>query len=311
MNSLDLLHMGYQGLLSEIQRIKQQNRENHCWLITGPKGVGKRTLCHQVTKLFLADADSFDVIKEAKFVNLDRQITAKSHPDYMWLPVGATVQEVRQLNVRCRQTRILAPWRVVMIPQADELGLHALNALLKSIEEALPQTVFLLTAGGHVSKTLSSRCTQLVMRPLERVQFQRLIFQEVDQSVGSDPLFHMMCQGCIGRAYRLRNEMALVHQAWALFSRCRQQPVSFPKNWAEQTQEHWETIQEIFFLWCHYQAVNGAFAQRFFLRVMKVWEGGQNLFREYRDLHTDWRTVLYGLCSEITRILPLGNQTSS
>jgi hypothetical protein len=265
--------------------------------------VGKKTLCYEIAKLFLVDAESFQTVRERGGDKLDRLIAAKSHPDYVQLSVCPPVQEVRQLTMRCRQTRVAAPWRVIVIPQADELGTHAVSALLKGIEEAPPQTVFLLTATGSVPQTLASRCSKVSMPPLDAQTFQSLIAEWIPKEIQQDPLFTIVCQGCLGRAQRLKNEMPLIQQTWDLFSRCGQQPVIFPKQWQDQTEEHWETIRDVFFLWCHHQATSGAFAEGFLLRVITVWELGQELFGQYKAFHTDWRTLLYALGGGMTRIL--------
>ncbi len=304
MDSSILLHQGYKKLLLEIQQAKQQKKQHHSWLITGPKGVGKRTLCYEIAKLFLGDAPSFMALKEGDYSALTHQIAAKSHPDYIQLPSPSTVQDVRHLNIRCRQTRLVSAWRVVLIPEADTLGTHAVNALLKIIEEAPLQTVFLLTAKGDVPKTVASRCTRLLMTPLKKDRFDTLAAEFVPASIRQNPLFQIICQGCVGRAYGFKDELPLIQQTWDIFSLCRRQAILLPKEWQEQTEEKCEVIQEIFFLWCHHQALEDAFVQGWFLRLMDVWELGQRLFQEYRNFHTEWRSVLYALCARITEMLP-------
>jgi DNA polymerase-3 subunit delta' len=63
---------------------------------------------------------------------------------------------------------VTGPWQIVLIEDADRLTEGASNALLKSIEEPPPRTVFLLCAPSthpdDVSVTIRSRCRVLSLR---------------------------------------------------------------------------------------------------------------------------------------------------
>ena len=59
-------------------------------------------------------------------------------------------------------------WRVVVVDQADDLNINAANALLKSLEEPPPRTIFLLLSSqpGRLLPTIRSRCRTLDLAPL-------------------------------------------------------------------------------------------------------------------------------------------------
>jgi DNA polymerase-3 subunit delta' len=78
------------------------------------------------------------------------------------------VDEVRRLRGFLGHTIDAGVWRVVIVDSLDELNANAANALLKSLEEPPPRTVFLLLTAepGRLLPTIRSRCRLLDLSPL-------------------------------------------------------------------------------------------------------------------------------------------------
>jgi DNA polymerase-3 subunit delta' len=116
-----------------------------------------------------------------------RLITAGSHPDFRCLTPGEDdrgkrrsvirVDEVRALQPVLSQTPSLGPWRAILVDSADDLNPNAANALLKSLEEPPPNSLFLLVshAPGRLLPTIRSRCRQLRFQPLAGPEMQRVL----------------------------------------------------------------------------------------------------------------------------------------
>jgi DNA polymerase-3 subunit delta' len=80
-----------------------------------------------------------------------------------------TVDQVRGLQRLFTTTATFSPWRVVVIDAIDDLERPAANALLKSLEEPPPNSLFLLVshAPERLLPTIRSRCRQLRLSALE------------------------------------------------------------------------------------------------------------------------------------------------
>ncbi len=122
-----------------------------------------------------------------------RQVRALSHPGLLVIrraydtktkrfPATIPVDEVRRLKTFLGRTSETGTWRVVIVDRADELNISAANALLKSLEEPPPRTIFLLvsSAPGRLLTTIRSRVRGLEMpglasAPLRQAATQAMV----------------------------------------------------------------------------------------------------------------------------------------
>jgi DNA polymerase-3 subunit delta' len=155
---------------------------HHAWLLVGPRGVGKATLAYRVARYAMANAGARgapDTLEVSGGGVLDAQLRALSHPGLMLIRrpydlkdkrfrAVITVDEVRRLRAFLGHTAGDGGWRVVIIDPVDELNGPAANALLKTLEEPPPRTLFLLICSepGKLLATVRSRCRVLTLAPL-------------------------------------------------------------------------------------------------------------------------------------------------
>ncbi|MCC7253777.1 DNA polymerase III subunit delta' [Hyphomicrobium sp.] len=167
-------------------------RMHHGWLIAGADGIGKATLAYRFARYVLADPAERhpDTLEVAPETHAARQVLALSHPGLLvirraWDPKGkrfpATipVDEVRRLKAFLGRTMDDDAWRVVIVDRAEELNVSAANALLKSLEEPPPRTVFLLvsSAPGRLLVTIRSRVRTLDLTALADEPLRRAVTQ--------------------------------------------------------------------------------------------------------------------------------------
>jgi DNA polymerase-3 subunit delta' len=211
-------------------------RMHHAWLLSGPKGVGKATLAYQFAKIALARPEERDLFGQGLSIEpnspTDRQIRAMSHPGLLVLhrtydpktkrfSQTIPVDEVRRLKVFLALSAESQGWRVVIVDSADDMNANAANALLKSLEEPPPRTIFLVvtSAPGRLLATIRSRCRIVALSLLSEADLKRAAAQALT-SVGKPvPEAHHwesllpLAQGSVGRALTLLGGGGLELQA--------------------------------------------------------------------------------------------------
>lgn len=173
-------HAGAEAVMSEALA---SGKHHHAWLITGNEGIGRATFAYRVARAALARPDERDMFSTGLDIDpataTARQVVALSHPGLIVIrrafdqktkrfPATIPVDEVRRLKVFLSLSAEEGSRRVVIVDSADELNINAANALLKSLEEPPPRTLFLIvaTAPGRLLPTIRSRCRLLPLAPL-------------------------------------------------------------------------------------------------------------------------------------------------
>jgi DNA polymerase III subunit delta' len=172
---------------------------SHAWLLTGPPGSGRSN----AARAFAAALQCEDAgCGECTHC---RTSLAGAHPDVTLvrtelLSIG--VEEVRELVRRAAMSPTLGPWQVIVVEDADRVTERGADALLKSIEEPAPRTVWILCAPNpdDVVATVRSRCRLLSLQTPSLEAVSRLL-QTRD---GIDPALAAyaarVAQGHVGRA---------------------------------------------------------------------------------------------------------------
>ncbi len=183
----------------------------HAYLFVGPSGVGKATIARRFAALLLCDDDN----------ECRRRVLTGVHPDCTAVePDGRTALTVDQAR-RTVALAVLAPLeaarKVFLIAEAGLMNDEAANALLKTLEEPTPTTVFILVAESEdeLPATIGSRCRV--------VQFGRVTDQEVVAALVGDGVDQAQAEraaitsgGRPGLALMLatRPEVAAYRDAW-------------------------------------------------------------------------------------------------
>ncbi len=155
-----------------------------------------------------------------------RQILSGKSPDVIFLePDGDIIKidTVRELSRRIAYKPYQASRRVIIISDAQTLNREAANALLKSLEEPPPRTVFFLTAGqpSDLLPTVVSRCQSIRFNPVSAAGIEKMLRDQRGVTRSSAKTAALLADGSMARALELVNDScgatsAAVRREWII-----------------------------------------------------------------------------------------------
>jgi len=167
---------GQGALYDGLVRTLEEGTFVHAYLISGASGMGKRTLARGMAQYLLCTGEK----KPCGQCPACIQVREGNHPDVITVapgkPVspdvkaglaGIPVDEIRYVISLVGQHTFVGGRRVVIIERAEKMNPPAQNALLKTLEEPLAGTVFLLLSESPelLLPTIVSRCRALKLHP--------------------------------------------------------------------------------------------------------------------------------------------------
>ena len=201
--------LGQAQAVDVLQRAATGNRVAGAYLFAGPEGVGKATCAVVLAAALNCETAPGIGCHDVARCSSCHKFQQNLHPDLIRLEPDGQFIKIDQ--VRAVEELLSFPphegrHRLVLIDGADRLNANAANALLKSVEEPRPRTLFVLvSAAAHrVTATLVSRCQRVRFVPLEpEVVLTILARQETEADEAQLQAAASYCEGSAGRALKL------------------------------------------------------------------------------------------------------------
>ncbi len=170
-------HTAIRILTNSIHR----NRVSHAYLFWGPDGIGKKFTAKAFAQTVLCQNPE---VRGCGICSVCQRIEKNIHPDVTIIrPMGKTrlisVDTIEEV-IRTAQFRPYeSQRRFIIFEDAERIGIPAQNHFLKTLEEPVSETTFILLSSnpGMILPTIRSRCQPIRFQRLRRETVSRIIAQ--------------------------------------------------------------------------------------------------------------------------------------
>ena len=163
--------IGQEAMVRTLSNAIASGRVAHAFILTGVRGVGKTTTARIIARALNCigrDGAGGPTIEPCGDCVHCRAIAEDRHVDVIEMDAAshAGVSEIRDLTDGVRYRPVSARAKIYIIDEVHMLSKQAFDALLKTLEEPPPATVFVLatTEIHKVPVTVLSRCQRFALR---------------------------------------------------------------------------------------------------------------------------------------------------
>jgi len=164
--------LGHEWAVDLLQGHLVNQRSRHAYLITGPQGIGRRTLAIRLAQALNCTQLGWPALPCGQ-CRACRLIENMQHPDFSVVQAeeagrALKVDQIRELQRTLSLAPYEAKYKIALMLCFEDANPNAANALLKTLEEPPPHVIMLLTASDTEAllPTIISRCELIRLRPL-------------------------------------------------------------------------------------------------------------------------------------------------
>jgi DNA polymerase-3 subunit gamma/tau len=157
---------GQSHVTTPLRNAIKSGRVPHAVLLTGPRGVGKTTLARILARCLNCDEGPTDA--PCGSCGPCEEIAAGTSTDVQEIDAASrtSVDDVRELIASIRYAAAPGKYRIFVVDEVHMLSAAAFNALLKTLEEPPPSSLFVFatTNPEKIPFTVVSRCQRYDLR---------------------------------------------------------------------------------------------------------------------------------------------------
>lgn len=203
--------LGHGRQKDRLRAALELGRVPHALLFTGPGGVGKRRMAVALAQGLFCTAESG---RPCGSCSGCYKTAASLHPDLIRIEVDAEsksrqilIDQIQSLSETLSRTPGESGRRVVIIDPADRITPDAQSAFLKTLEEPMGETFFILIASevNGLMSTILSRCQVIRFGPLGLADTEDILMKEDGISPREASEYARLSQGSVEEALFLRD----------------------------------------------------------------------------------------------------------
>ncbi len=183
---MNIEDIGYSGDFVHKLKIHLNSKKlSKCYILIGPQSRNKLCLALSIAKFVNCSSDIPENCNGCKNCQL---ITNHTHPDvqvYTSTKTDFGIDLVKKIQTDSSQTNYKAKYRVNIIENAHKMTIPAQNAILKTLEDSVSDsiTIMLAETTSSILDTITSRSIILNLPPLTREKTVSII---VEKGLGRD-----------------------------------------------------------------------------------------------------------------------------
>ncbi len=160
--------------ISILQKAYLNGSIAQAYLFDGISGIGKSLIARVFIKLINCE-NPLPSLNPCNKCNNCINIENGNFVDLIHIKPNSTkeiikIDKIREIEEKIAYKAYQGKYKVVLIEDAEQMNISSSNALLKTLEEPPPNTIFILTA-SKISKlpdTILSRCQKILFSPLSK-----------------------------------------------------------------------------------------------------------------------------------------------
>ena len=202
--------LGQDSILAAIRKMLDEGKLPTSFLISGPRGSGRKTLARLAARGFNCEEGRF---AESCLCPSCKRVDQGMHPEVHWLGLdkeasSIKIEAIHQLIHWAGYKTTGAAKKIFVLVDAERMTDDAANALLKTLEEPPAGThIFLLAENpARLWETIVSRCFHIKMRPVPVESLTRALRERLSCAEEEARVLAKSSQGRFGRALELAGE---------------------------------------------------------------------------------------------------------
>lgn len=226
---------GQSGAAAQMAAALKGGRLAHAYLLTGPEGVGKRTLARELARAALCETgrktgDACDRCPDCRAVDSgnspDLSVLAVERSEGEFRPIEPSDREIKVASIRLLQRELMLKGpsgrtRAWLVPGAERMNEEAANALLKTLEEPPPGRLLILTSARPEAllPTVLSRVARVRLRSLSAREVEDCLVELHGKTRAEARELALAAGGSVGAALaasveQVRRARAFVAETW-------------------------------------------------------------------------------------------------